>query len=165
MFTHNLAEPTRYDPVRLSAASDDGEDVVEPAPRFPAPSRPLTGRCGEDVRPHAEQALLRVLDADTHPGDVIGVEGSTPLLAELQGGQAGPNIIVRLLAERQDCGEVRQEFLLVGDLLEPGGQPVGRRGREGDDEGHLLQRAQRRDVQLVANTNDRAQNLHGLLLL
>ena len=96
---------------------------------------------------------MGVLGADGGPGDVRGPQHALALPEELEGGQAGADVVVRLLAEREQGRQVGLELLPAADGLEAAGQPR-RPGRgERDGQGQLSQRAQGRGVEVVTDAD------------
>ena len=79
----------------------------------------------KELVPHRKETLLSVFLAQVGLGHVRGPERLPAALVELQGGQAGPDVVAGLLAEGQEGGGVRAEPLAAGDVQEAAAQAAG----------------------------------------
>ena len=73
---------------------------------------------------HLEERFVGVLLADVEVDDVAVAQLALVRLEEVEGGQTGSDVVVRLLAQRQQRRHVRPDRLLPGDGHQPLRQPV-----------------------------------------
>ena len=86
----------------------------------------------KEFPPDGEVSLLDVLLSDVGLLDVLHPERPPPRPEELQRGEAGADVVVGLLAERDQRRRVRPQPLPTRDVAQPLRQPRAERRREGE---------------------------------